>query len=345
MTATWNPQQFRSPHESQHRRLLIVHDEREQLGGAETYLRELTAALERQGCEVAWAHSHIPQAVRMFRPDFVIAETVIVKVGLGALEWLQWRKIPHALVLVDYWPVCKQRNLVRLPEAVVCESCDGKCQSGLQHPGVVNTVNRSTVIALNPRQQAINSRLRIRTDAWIPCGLDTDFWAPPPERSAGVRILTSTAWGESTYGQIPWKGAQFIRQIEHDLAIPVHQITGVPRWAVRDALQGGHIFVFPSVWDESWGYCLLEAMACGLACVAFDIAGPATMLDSSCGVIVPRGDGAAMVEAVRGLLADPERRERLGRAAAERVRVRYSLACLGAEWIRLIDAILAREVA
>ena len=326
------------------RRILLVHDEREHLGGAETLLRELTAALRQQELEVAWAHDRVPQAVADFQPDFVCCLTVIVKVGLGALEWLQWQKVPHCLVLVDYWPQCTQRNLVHLSRGDICQTCGGDCPSGAPSPHVREIVNRSPVVALNPYQVEINQRFGIRTDTWLPCGLDTTFWQPDLGRPAvPVRVMASTAWSQQTYGNIWWKGEQYLRLLERDLGITVHGITGVPRTAVRDALRAGHIYVFPSVWDESWGYCLLEAMACGLACVAFDQAGARHLLAGSAGVLVERGNYEALRDAVAELLADPDRQVQLGRRAAAKVRAFWGLGSIGQIWRRYFEQV--REAA
>jgi glycosyltransferase involved in cell wall biosynthesis len=67
---------------------------------------------------------------------------------------------------------------------------------------------------------------------------------------------------------------------------------------------------------------LIEAMAAGLAIVAFDCpTGPAELLDGGrAGLLVPPEDPAALAEALSGVLGDPARLRRLGEAAADRAR-------------------------
>lgn len=69
---------------------------------------------------------------------------------------------------------------------------------------------------------------------------------------------------------------------------------------------------------------LLEAMACGLACVAPPSAG-GEVLAGGAGVVPASNAPADLLAALDGLARDPERRAELGRAAAERVTVRQAV--------------------
>jgi len=73
---------------------------------------------------------------------------------------------------------------------------------------------------------------------------------------------------------------------------------------------------------EGFGFPAAEAMASGLALVAAR-GGALPEVVGDAGVLVPVADGAALAEAVNALLDDPARRERLGRAARERVLERF----------------------
>ena len=88
------------------------------------------------------------------------------------------------------------------------------------------------------------------------------------------------------------------------------------------ALAGAQIFLLPST-SEGLPVALLEAMAHGRAIVASRAGGiPEVMTDGVDGVLVPPGDPLRLAEAVRALVADPDRRAALGiaaRARAERL--------------------------
>jgi len=82
-------------------------------------------------------------------------------------------------------------------------------------------------------------------------------------------------------------------------------------------LAPSHAEAQPMVW--------LEAMATGLPVVAYDLPwAREVVVDGETGLLVPPGDVDALRTAVLDLLHDPGRRRRLGHAAAERVRERFS---------------------
>jgi glycosyltransferase involved in cell wall biosynthesis len=77
-------------------------------------------------------------------------------------------------------------------------------------------------------------------------------------------------------------------------------------------------------WYEPFGIVPLEAMACGVPVVASAVGGQIdSVVNGLTGIHVPPRDPAALARAVRGLLADPERRRALGAAGAERARGRF----------------------
>jgi glycosyltransferase involved in cell wall biosynthesis len=79
------------------------------------------------------------------------------------------------------------------------------------------------------------------------------------------------------------------------------------------------VAVVPSVWPEPFGLVALEAMSAGAALVASRTGGLAdVVVDGASGLLVPPGDPAALAAALRGLLADPARRGRLGAEARRR---------------------------
>jgi glycosyltransferase involved in cell wall biosynthesis len=83
------------------------------------------------------------------------------------------------------------------------------------------------------------------------------------------------------------------------------------------------LLVVPSVWPEPFGLVGLEAAACGVPAVAFDVGGIGEWLtDGVNGRMVAAGDTAAMGDAIASLLSDRARRMRFAdgaRAAATRL--------------------------
>jgi phosphatidylinositol alpha-mannosyltransferase len=98
--------------------------------------------------------------------------------------------------------------------------------------------------------------------------------------------------------------------------------------------------VSPALGGESFGMVLTRAFACATPAVASDIPGYAAVATPETAMLVPPGEAGPLVDAVEALLADEERRRRLGAAARELARERYSWDDIG----RRLEAIY-REAA
>ncbi len=99
-------------------------------------------------------------------------------------------------------------------------------------------------------------------------------------------------------------------------------------------LRSVDVYCAPNLLGESFGVVLLEAMAAGAPVVASDLDAFARVLeDGAAGVLVPRGDTAALAGALSGLLADPARRAQLTAAGRQAV--------AGYDWSVVADRILA----
>jgi len=81
-------------------------------------------------------------------------------------------------------------------------------------------------------------------------------------------------------------------------------------------LREADVLAAPSLGGESFGMVLTEAFAAGTPVVASDIAGYRDVVqDGVEGMLVPRGDAAALGEALRAMALDHERRAAMGAAA------------------------------
>ena len=94
-------------------------------------------------------------------------------------------------------------------------------------------------------------------------------------------------------------------------------IPGDVRPPLRDDLVAASAVVVHPSHAESFGLAVLEAMAGGRPVVAADTDGPRSLIEDGVdGVLTPVGNVDALAEAVAALLDDPDRRRRMGAAAA-----------------------------
>jgi len=117
----------------------------------------------------------------------------------------------------------------------------------------------------------------------------------------------------------------------HCLHLPGHTADVVP------FLRGLHVFVLSSD-SEQHPNALLEAMACGLACVATRVGSVEEVLDGGrCGRIIEPGDGEGLARALQDLAGDAGQRRDFGRAARQRACESYRLDRMIAAYRRLYE--------
>jgi glycosyltransferase involved in cell wall biosynthesis len=86
---------------------------------------------------------------------------------------------------------------------------------------------------------------------------------------------------------------------------------------IRDAYAAGHVFALCSI-SEGFPYTLIEAMACGRACVATDVGGVSEAVGDEAGLVVPPRNPLALADACIRLLRDENLRRTMGAAARAR---------------------------
>jgi glycosyltransferase involved in cell wall biosynthesis len=112
---------------------------------------------------------------------------------------------------------------------------------------------------------------------------------------------------------------------------------------VKPYLHAADLFVLPSA-SEGISNALLEAMSAGLACLATPVGGNSEVLEAGrCGMLLPVGDIRAWSETLVQLGQSSWARERLGKAAQERVRSEYDFSVVGERYESLYADLLGTD--
>lgn len=105
-----------------------------------------------------------------------------------------------------------------------------------------------------------------------------------------------------------------------------------------------HLVILPSR-SEGVPKVLIEAAATGRAIVTCDAPGCRDAIeDGVTGLTVPVGDVAALADAIRALVRDPERRRSMGTAASDLAAKAFDVNSVIAEHLRLYDSLAPRAV-
>ena len=321
-------------------KILFIHgDTRSIAGGAETLLRDQANELTRQGHEVAWYYGdgHISDAIRDFRPDICHLLTIhCYPMGMEPAVYLQENNIPHVWHIQDYWPFCAGRMLLVGDKS--CSAVEGVCQRECRdtvNPSYLEICNKSFIVAGNQNTADIYIRNGLRCDAVVELGVDTDLFSPG-DAVGKLNVITSCGWPEQLH-----KGMHILERALQGTDYEVTLITGLPREEVAAALKKAHVFIFPSVYEETFGLSLCEGMSAGLACISSDVAGAKAQIeDGVTGLLVPKGDADALRDAINRVMQIKNLRYNLGQASREHVIKCHSLQAMTHRWLKVYKKVL-----
>ena len=144
-------------------------------------------------------------------------------------------------------------------------------------------------------------------------------------------------------------GVRFAFAGRGDLPVPavpdVHALGPLPQPTLFALYRAADVVVSPSIWPEPLSRVILEAMWAGRPVVASAVGGsPEAVEDGATGLLVPKGDARALAAGVAELLRDPERRARMGRAAAARAAAMFGEDRLVASLLDAYEGLAARPV-
>ena len=228
---------------------------------------------------------------------------------------LRRRGVPHAMMMHDYWPICRQTNLCRPHRGWIrCDDmseCDDEECGGPQGMHWPKLPADETLVCFS--EQAAGHFLSLGWNVEvIPHGIDLDLFRPTTARrlEGPIRVLFADAWGESQakgYFHWKWLGENLGGDFEFVEALGL-----VPHHRMPHFFAGGDCFLFLSIWDETFGLVLAEAMACGLPVISYAVGiAPEVIEDGVNGRLIDSGNPRDIVDALDWIarMSDGERRD------------------------------------
>jgi len=167
-------------------------------------------------------------------------------------------------------------------------------------------------------------------------------------RKGGLDLLAAFAKLRQLYGDrvtLTLVG-NFANEAE-DLNLPGVKFVGtVPHFQLLQEIYPAHdVFVLPSH-AETYGVSILEAMACGLPCVATSVGAiPEIVVDGMTGFICAPHNPEQLQQALDRLIAQPDLRFTMGNAAYSRAKDQYAPEVVGAQIRAVYDQALQKTVA
>ena len=330
-------------------KVLLLHEDIRppgQGGGAESLVRDLMSGVAQRGVEMEWWTGHdkpLYKAIEDFQPDIAHVMTIHVSLDMPwIISYLHQCGIPVVWHIQDYWPTCGPRMLMIGDKScpAVKGVCDLSCRAKPAPREWRDIVNSTFVVSGNEYTAEIYRRNGLRVDAVVELGVPLDIFHPDHSKRTATRIMTSTAWPDA-----PWKGMHMILRVTRESDHAVRLVTGETREVLADYLQQSSIYVFPSLYEETFALSLCDAMASGCACIAADVAGSkAQIVHGETGLLYPRQDHLTLRKYLDLLVKDHGLRECLGNNAAEHVAQDHSNTAMADRWIKVYNQVIKRTI-
>lgn len=148
-----------------------------------------------------------------------------------------------------------------------------------------------------------------------------------------AQVIGSNHWGARTQDAYQMELDGLVNQLAEG-GVKVSMLGHLDRQATAEAMRQAQVHVVPSRWDEPFGLSTVEGMATGLATVVSRTGGSLEVIGDA-GLSFDREDSDDLADLLHSLLADSEKRSRLGREARQRA----ELFSWDRTWIQMAEVV------
>lgn len=308
------------------------------------------------------AARRVGEAAERLRPDVAHMHNTWYRLSPSVLGALKRRGVPVVMTLHNYRVMCINGQLLRRGQ--VCTRCVGRlplpglryrCYRDSWGASAAATLALGAAHAAHVWQRHVDLFLamsQFARDQFIAGGLPEEhirvkphFVPDPGERqlppSASGKVLfvgrlsrekglypLLDAWAEAATGgcELLVVGAGPLRRELEARALPRVRFLGwQPPDEVRKLMLNARLLVFPSIWYETFGLTIVEAMAAGVPVLASDLGGTPELLGPLAGDwLVPPGDARSWAAALSATVQDNGRIDAAGCQARRRYADLYS---------------------
>lgn len=295
------------------------------------------------------------------RPDVAHGHNIYGGLTTAIIDTCREREIPFVLTLHDYKLACP--SYLMLDRGRVCTKCVGghyfhclcsRCHKGSAIISAISTVEAyfndwlgkydGAAKLISPSrfllEQMVSHGVARKKLKHLPNGVELSRFQVEfkdsgyflylgrlsPEK--GIATLIRAATGCGMRLRIVGDGSQ-LAQLNSLALAQGTDVSFEGRKTGRELtslIRDAAFCVVPSEWFENASMTVLEAMAYGKAVIGARIGGiPEQIVDQETGLLFESGNVEELAAAIRTLIADPQKRQQMGRAGRERVEKEFSL--------------------
>jgi len=255
-----------------------------QKGGAYTCMQYLSVGLKSTGHNSIEIFQDPISSLIQFNYDFVLLHSFYrdtYKEYIEVLEFLDKYKIPHCILLHDYWPICYQSNLIRYADGLQdCEECGPNCdpyrcgylksydKPEYPMPDMFALVKDRNLICFTEHASKILKSNNCSKVFVIPHGIDINLFKKGPVHPDKYTILFTNAWGQREIkGYKHWEW--IMDHLDHvDF---LESLGDTDYKSMRHLYNMSSCSLFLSLWHETFGLTIIESLACEIPVIAYPV--------------------------------------------------------------------------